>query len=85
MVSTMKEADDDAHSLDSWTLLGKAASNLLTKLRVQAQPDSRNCEQAQLETFPETITQPTDDDIFKRRLTNVLQVTIPQRIPGRRR
>jgi len=85
MVSTMKEADEDTHSLDSWTLLGKAASNLLTKLRVQAQSASPNCEQAQLETFLEMVTQLKDDDIFKRRSTSVLQVTIPRRIPGRRR
>jgi hypothetical protein len=48
MVMHMKE-DDDTHSLDTWTSLCKATSDLLSKLRCQAQPDSKLREQAQSE------------------------------------
>jgi hypothetical protein len=46
----MKDDNDDAHSLDTWTPLGKAASDLLTKLRARTQPDSKLREQAQPES-----------------------------------
>jgi hypothetical protein len=34
--------DNDTHSLDTWTSLDKAASNLLTRLRVQPRSRSRD-------------------------------------------
>jgi hypothetical protein len=39
--------DNETHSLDTWTPLGKAASELLSKLRCQAQPESKLRDQAQ--------------------------------------
>jgi hypothetical protein len=33
--------DNETHSLDTWTPLGKAASDLLTRLRVQMQSNSK--------------------------------------------
>jgi hypothetical protein len=52
MVSTMKVEDEDTHSLDAWTPLGKAASDLLTKLRDQTQSNSPSRDQTRLEISP---------------------------------